>query len=111
MFTQKFEMLQVSAKACTQVFELQIFQSLSAFQRVRDESHAQFKRILPDEIEDKPKFFPHGPLWHKESGKMWLLKNKRVKSKSGEPTIQNCSTCNDPKSDTESKHTVTFAAK
>ena len=85
------------------VLSLKSFKNHPAFSRYRSEKHCKIERI-PMSLE-KPKFIPHGPLWHSEGGKAWLLNNTRNMALS-DPTIQSCTMCHD-----ENLHAVTSIAK
>ena len=85
------------------VLSLKAFKNHPAFLRFRSEEHCKMDRI-PITLE-KPKFIPHGPLWHSEGGKAWLLNNTRNMALA-DPTIQSCTLCHD-----ENLHAVTSIAK
>ena len=81
----------VPAKACNQVFSLDAFSRHPAFSRIRNPAHSLMQRHYI--TERNTKYCPHGPLWHKEAGKAWLLLED---GKSGQdPSLRPCSNCFD----------------
>ena len=77
----------VSCKACHQVLSIEGLNQHSAFSRIRIRNHAEIKR--PPRLLEPSKHLPHGPTWHHEAGRDWLLNDQSDQI----PTFPACGIC------------------